>query len=80
MRDIGRCAESVVATVVRGRYEESLGAMKVIGRQEKLVVAMEVISCYANSLVAMHSQRSLWRGYGFCGKSAVAVGSQWLVW
>jgi hypothetical protein len=64
MRDTGRC---VVEAVVRGRYEESVGAMEVIGRQEKSVVAMQI-------------HWSLWRGYGCCGKSAVAEGSQWLLW
>jgi hypothetical protein len=39
MRDTARCAESVVAAVVRGRYEES-------------EVAMVVTTCYTNSLVA----------------------------
>jgi hypothetical protein len=31
MRDTCCCGESVVATVVRGRYEESLEAMEIIG-------------------------------------------------
>jgi hypothetical protein len=58
---------------VSGSYEESMGAMEVISRQEMSVVAMEDTGCYAYSLAAMQIQRSLWRGYGCCGKTAVAL-------
>jgi hypothetical protein len=65
---------------VSGRYEESVGAMKVIGGQEASVIAMVVTGCYANSLVAMQSQWSLSRSYGCCGKSAVAMKTQLVLW
>jgi hypothetical protein len=80
MRDTGRCAESVVAAVIRGRYEESVSAMEVIGRQEKSVVDMEATGCYANSLVAMQNKRSHWRSNGCCGKFVVAMKCQWVLW
>jgi hypothetical protein len=64
---------------ISGCYEQSVDAIEVIN-QGKSVVAMEVAGCYANSLVALQSQRSLWRGFGCCGKSSDAMKSQWVLW
>jgi hypothetical protein len=54
--------------------------MEINSRQEKSVIATKVTGCHANSLVAMQSQRSQWRGYGCCGKFLVSMNSHWVLW